>query len=141
MSKKVLIADDDDDIRSILAWRCRQHGLEVHTAHNALEAIKKVDELTPDLVCLDVQMPAGNGLSVCEMMAEDPGWKQIPVIILTGKCDENTVRKCNDLCAYYVPKCPGLWDRVGPLVVELLRIPATPSDPAAMAIAFRDFAL
>jgi len=79
-------------------------------------------DLAPDLMILDINMPAGNGLSVCEMLATDPGSSAIPVIILTGRNDPDTIRRCHDMLAYYVLKCPDVWRRVEPVVFELMDI-------------------
>ena len=87
-----------------------------------MSALMKIDALEPDLVILDVNMPSGSGLSVCEMVARDPNLKSIPVIILTGRTDGETIASCNRLDAYYVPKGPNIWSRLEPLVVDLLGI-------------------
>ena len=124
MDQTVLIADDDPALVEHLGWRCRRLGLRVLTAHDALSTLTTVRDAHPDMVCLDVNMPGGNGLSVCEMLASEPAWTSIPVIILTGREDEQTVIRCHQLCAYYIPKCPNVWARVEPLLCELLGLPA-----------------
>lgn len=118
--KSVLIADDDKQLVAALAMRIERLGVEVRTAHDALSALNEAYRSAPDLIILDVSMPAGNGLSVCEMLATDPGSSLIPVIILTGRHDRETVRRCHDMLAYYVLKCPDTWVRVEPIVRELL---------------------
>jgi CheY-like chemotaxis protein len=54
------------------------------------------------------------------MLSHDEHLKSIPVIVLTGRKDQETVRSCNDLLAYYVPKGADMWRRLEPLVDELL---------------------
>ena len=122
----ILIADDDRDLVEALAVRCRSLGLEVRTAHDARAALNVIFETRPDVACLDVNMPCGNGLSVCEMLASDARFLSLPVIMLTGNTDPDTVRRCHTLCAYYVPKGTELWSRIGPLLHELLPAPPTP---------------
>ncbi len=117
--KTVLIADDDTDLVAALELRCRQLGLEVITAEDALSS---VDCTLPDLVCMDVSMPGGNGLAACEMMADDQRLASIPVIILTGSSDEETIRRCHRMNAYYVQKSSDVWQRVEPILCELLEI-------------------
>jgi CheY-like chemotaxis protein len=119
-SKTVLIADDDRDLVQILALRCEQIGVDVLVAHDAMTALGLAHEHTPDLICLDVNMPSGSGLSVCEMLSNDEKLSSIPVIMLTGQTDEETVRRCHSLCAYYVLKSSDIWQRVGPFVKEVL---------------------
>lgn len=119
-TKTVLIADDDRDLVAGLAIRCRKLGIRVLTAHDAMTALAHATSGSPDLVCLDVNMPAGNGLSVCEMMATHHQLQDVPVIIMTGNRDESTQRRCHQLAAYYVPKCERTWERLQPLITELL---------------------
>lgn len=130
MNKKtILIAEDDRELGELLAARCRRLGLEAIAVRTATDALSVVECHRPDLVCLDVNMPAGNGLSVCEMMASDDRWSEIPVIILTGRTDPETVLRCHRLCAYYVLKCPDVWSRVEPLLYELLELEPCPEEP------------
>ena len=120
--KRILIVDDDADFVDALAMRCRQVGLEVVTARNALTAVAAISRDLPDLVCVDVNMPTANGLSICEMMANDPEMARIPVIVLTGCKDEEMIRRCEDLCAYYIHKSADVWRRVEPVIYELIDI-------------------
>jgi DNA-binding response OmpR family regulator len=124
-AKTLLIADDDHDLVSILSIRCRLLGLKVFTAFDAFTALSLVRSTMPDLVCLDVGMPAGNGLSVCEMITSDATFREIPVIILTGRSDPQTICRCHSMCAYYVEKSTDTWERLEPLIRELLEIPST----------------
>ncbi len=118
--KTVLIADDDHELVHVLAVRCRRLGLNVLCAHDAFTSLSLVKTGRPDVVCLDVDMPAGNGLSVCEMLSSDAACRTIPIIILTGRTDPETIMRCHSLCAYYVEKCPDVWSRIEPLLKELL---------------------
>src|SRR6185295_12961866 len=53
-------------------------------AGNGFEALVKVDELTPDLILLDVMMPGMNGFEVCQRLKAEPRWRHIPVILVTA---------------------------------------------------------
>jgi response regulator RpfG family c-di-GMP phosphodiesterase len=68
-------------------------------------------------------MPAGSGLGVCEMMSSDERLHNIPVIVLTGNSDEQTIRRCHNLMVYYVEKNVHVWDRLYPLMMDLLGKP------------------
>jgi CheY-like chemotaxis protein len=118
----ILIADDDRELVQVLALRCRALGVHVECAHDALRALNLMQPTMPDLICLDVNMPAGNGLSVCEMLASEPRWAKTPVIILTGRTDPEIIIRCHQLCAYYVLKGGDVWSRIEPLVGELLSV-------------------
>lgn len=118
--KTILIVDDDPQIVEVIAKRCRSIGLKVLVAHNALSALLLIDKRLPDLVCLDVELPTGNGLDICEIMATSQETHNIPVIVLTGRRDAETIRTCRNLRAYYVPKSAPLWQQLEPLIYELI---------------------
>jgi DNA-binding response OmpR family regulator len=120
MSKSILIADDDQDTVDLLTFRCQALGLQVHTAANALRAMHGIEENRPDVVILDVDMPFGDGLRVREMMLKDEKLSSIPVIILTGSTNEKTVRKCHEHLSYYILKCPNVWSRLEPVLLDVL---------------------
>ena len=129
MKNSILIADDDRDVVELLTLRCSELGLKVDTANNAMTALGKAEEQLPDAVILDVDMPLGNGLSVCEMMASHEELQCIPVIVLTGKKNEEVVRRCHELNAYYVLKSPNLWSRIEPLLKEIIESESAPNSP------------
>jgi CheY-like chemotaxis protein len=118
--KVVLIADDDRDLVDALALRCGRLGLKALCAYDGFSALSLIKSERPDMACLDVDMPAGNGLCVCEMVASDETCRSIPIAILTGRSDPDTIMRCHSLCAYYVEKCPDVWSRIEPLLKELL---------------------
>jgi DNA-binding response OmpR family regulator len=128
MQKAVLIADDDRELVNVIAMRCRRHGLKVLCAHDAFTALSLAKSKMPDMVCLDVEMPAGSGLSVCEMLVSDEACRSIPVAIMTGRTDPDTIIRCHNMCAYYIEKCPDVWTRLEPLLTEILG-PAVESGP------------
>ena len=130
-SKRVLIADDDRDLVRVLQMRCHQLGVDVIVAYDAMTALTLIHEKRPDLVCLDVSMPAGNGLSVCEMLCNDPELSSTAVVMLTGSADAETIRRCHEMCAYYVLKSSDVWQRLEPIVCELLQIQLPQHKPAS----------
>jgi CheY-like chemotaxis protein len=133
MQPLVFIADDDADVVDLLTRRCRNLGLRVDSAPNAMTALGKIEENEPDLVILDVDMPQGNGLSICEMMAGHESLANIPVIMLTASSSESTIRRCHQLCAYYVLKSPDVWSRVEPLLREVLALDRVTAQPPGSA--------
>lgn len=118
--KYVLIADDDAMLVQALKVRCTQLGLKVRTAADGLAALGLIDDEVPDLVFLDVQMPAADGLEVCRKLARGKPAVPLPVIMLTGRADEPTRRRCEELGAYYVLKAPDAWKQLRPIVSKLL---------------------
>jgi DNA-binding response OmpR family regulator len=118
--KSIFIADDDTQLVRALSLRCQTMGLQVCQAYDSVTALSQIHAQLPDFICLDVNLPGGNGLSLCEMLCSDDRTARIPKIILTGRSDPDTIRRCHTMCAYYVEKSPQVWDRVGPLLYEFL---------------------
>ncbi|RCS46456.1 response regulator [Bremerella cremea] len=122
MKKTVLIADDNADIVDILKRRCETLGLNVIVANNAMEALTKAEAYQPEAIMLDVNMPHGNGLSVCEMLTHHEQLSSIPVIVLTGNTSSEVVKRCHQLCAFYIPKTTDIWSQIEPVLCDLLKI-------------------
>ena len=81
-SLRVLIVDDEEDIRDILSDRLQAYGYEIVTAADGSEALEKVEKTSPDLVLLDIQLPELNGMEVLSRIKlEHP---QITVIMITA---------------------------------------------------------
>lgn len=125
-ARQVVIADDDSDLVQLLSERFSALGCSVIGVHTSLDAINIIHRAQPDLVVLDVNMPTGSGLCVCEMMATDERLRSVPVIILTGCSDERTIRRCHDMLVFYVQKGADVWSRIDPLVRELLHLGDAP---------------
>lgn len=118
--KYVLIADDDALLVQALKVRCTHLGLKVRTATDGMTALSLIHDEVPDLVFLDIHMPAADGLEVCRKLARGKEVVPIPVIMLTGRTDEPTRRRCEELGAYYVLKAPDAWKQLKPIVTKLL---------------------
>ena len=125
-AQTVLIADDDQALVQALAIRCRQLGLNVETVPDGMQAYEAITARPPDLLILDVQMPAVNGLYLCEELARETNLAPIPTIILSGVSDQGTVSKCERLGAHYVWKGLDTWDNLKPIICELLDLHAAP---------------
>lgn len=116
----VLIADDDSDLVHMLALSLQGLGLEVFRSPDAMHALVGTHRARPDLVVLDVNMPGGNGLSVCEMLADNERTAHIPVIVMSGQSAIDIRRRCYALGAHYVIKGPRLLEEVEFLAAQLL---------------------
>ena len=89
-TRKVLIADDEPDILEILKYNLVAEGFEVITAKDGDEALEKARRTEPDLVVLDVMMPKKSGVEVCQIMRNQPMFKETLIIFLTAVNDEGT---------------------------------------------------
>jgi CheY-like chemotaxis protein len=81
---RILVADDSEKLLAALQLQLERHGFEVHTSPDAYLALAKAKNFMPDLLILDIRMPAGNGFSVLERMDKIPELRHTPVIYMTG---------------------------------------------------------
>ena len=84
MAKKILIVDDDKQIVLLLASRLKANKYEVTVAYDALQAVAKAFNEKPDLILLDIKMPAGSGISVMDDLRNSADTALIPVIVITA---------------------------------------------------------
>lgn len=80
--KKILIADDDKNIRSVLKTELTLEGYQVILATSGLEALREIRDKTPDLVILDIKMPGMHGLKALEEIRKEN--KSLPIIICSA---------------------------------------------------------
>ncbi len=83
--KKILIADDNENIREALTYLLEDEGYQLWLAKDGAETIEKVKEFHPDILFLDIMMPEINGYDVCQVIKSDPVLKNTYVIMLTAK--------------------------------------------------------
>ena len=93
MTKKILIADDEQNIVISLEFLMKREGFAVCVATDGQEAIDKVRSETPDLVLLDIMMPRKNGYEVCQEIRSDPQLQGTRILMLTAKGREMEVTK------------------------------------------------
>jgi two-component system alkaline phosphatase synthesis response regulator PhoP len=89
---KILIAEDERDIRDLIAFTLRFAGYEVITANNGEEAVALTLKEIPDLVITDVRMPKMTGYEACKQIKADPTTQHIPVVFLSAKGQEAEVQ-------------------------------------------------
>jgi two-component system response regulator (stage 0 sporulation protein F) len=92
---KLLIVDDEIDVREFAKRFFAKRGIEVHTASGGGEALKIIDAEKPDLVLLDVQMEGINGIEVLKRLRDADN--TIKVIMVTGAEDTQTVNQASSL--------------------------------------------
>jgi DNA-binding response OmpR family regulator len=89
----VLVADDDEDILTLVAFRLERAGCEVITARSGDEALKLAIEQTPDLAVLDVMMPGLDGYGVTRELRRTDKTTEMPVILLTARTEDADVAR------------------------------------------------
>jgi DNA-binding response OmpR family regulator len=88
MKKTILIADDEPDIVETLKFLLESEGYACMTAYDGEEAFKLAKERQPDLIILDVMMPKINGYKVSRLLKFDERYKDIPVLMVTARTQE-----------------------------------------------------
>ena len=89
---KILIAEDDPDIRELVAFTLRFAGHEVVTTSNGEEAVQLAGHEFPDLILMDIRMPRMTGYDACRVMKANSELKDIPVVFLSAKGQESEIQ-------------------------------------------------
>lgn len=95
----IVVAEDDDDIRELLAMRLASRGFEVATATDGRAALELVRTRRPVAAVLDWMMPVVQGHEVCRMLKEDASTAEIPIVLLTARAMEGDVHRAFELGA------------------------------------------
>ena len=82
--KKILVVDDEPDVRNFIAAVLEDAGFNVETAIDGLDALEKVEAFSPDLMTLDMVMPRMPGIKVIRKLREKERWAKLPVIVITA---------------------------------------------------------
>jgi len=86
---RILIIDDQADIRRLIRWTLEFEDYEIHEANNGPAGIEQARAIKPDLVLLDVMMPGGlDGFQVCEQLRADPELGTVKVVMLTARSQQ-----------------------------------------------------
>jgi two-component system alkaline phosphatase synthesis response regulator PhoP len=93
MSKKILIADDEQNIVISVEFLMKREGYEVSVAGDGEEALARIRAEKPDLVLLDVMMPKKNGFDVCQEVRADASLAGVRILMLTARGREMEVAK------------------------------------------------
>ena len=89
----ILVAEDERDIRELIAFTLRFGGFEVEEAANGIEAVEKARKLRPDLIILDVRMPKKTGYEACQELKRAEETKDIPIVFLSAKGQEAEIKQ------------------------------------------------
>jgi CheY-like chemotaxis protein len=89
---RILIAEDEPDIRELVAFTLRFAGHEVVTTSNGEEALNQASLIVPDLILMDVRMPKMTGYDACRAMKATPSLRDIPVVFLSAKGQDSEIQ-------------------------------------------------
>ena len=87
----VLVADDDEDILTLVALRFRRSGLEVILARDGEEALELIQTRAPDAAVLDIAMPKLTGLEVVRRLRDSEATRSLPIVLLTARAADKDV--------------------------------------------------
>jgi DNA-binding response OmpR family regulator len=99
MAKKILIVDDDKQIVLLLASRLRANKYEIVVAYDAMQAVAKAFSEKPDLILLDIKLPAGSGISVMDNLSISTETALTPVIVITAYPSPEIQQKVKEMGA------------------------------------------
>jgi CheY-like chemotaxis protein len=89
---RILIAEDEPDIRELVAFTLRFAGHEVTATSNGEEALQQASQIIPDIIIMDVRMPKMTGYDACRAMKADILLKDIPVVFLSAKGQDSEIQ-------------------------------------------------
>lgn len=90
---KALIVEDDADARKVLSLILKLDGYQIFAAPGGPEAVEMMQTLIPDLILLDVMMPGMDGYEVCQWVRSNAATALVPVVMLSGKADPESVAR------------------------------------------------
>ncbi len=141
MKAKILLVDDEPDMRQALGYRLENAGYELIHATNGAEALDIIQQRRPDLILSDFMMPEMNGIELTRVVKSHPLWYSTEVMLVSCNVDPEFRRKAMALgAADYLPKSAGakaILERVEKLIGGAIaaRAEAPPASTGAAALA------
>ncbi len=120
VKRTILVADDDPGHLRLMELVLDAHEYLVVGVENGAEAMEYLDENTPDLAILDVQMPFATGLEVCARARSDHRLKDLPIIIMTAMTDDRIERRATEAGASLVLHKPLTGEAIRGVIREIL---------------------
>ncbi len=103
--KKILVVEDEESLLKLESILLTSKGYEVTGVSNGLAALESLAQSKPDLVLLDIMLPAMDGFEVCQRIKSDPATRDIPVVMLTAKKSREDMARGQQVGAdWYITK-------------------------------------
>jgi DNA-binding response OmpR family regulator len=99
MGKKILLIDDETELVEMVCTRLEANGYQVIVAFNGSEGLARAEAEEPNLILLDIAMPGMDGLEVLRRLKYNTETRDIPVVMLTGKGESQSLFRAQDLMA------------------------------------------
>jgi two-component system phosphate regulon response regulator PhoB len=90
-TERILVVDDEEDLLELIHYNLSNEGYQVRCVATGEMAIREARALMPDLILLDLLLPAVDGLAVCKALKSDPQTRHIPIMMVTAKTEEADV--------------------------------------------------
>jgi len=97
--KRILIVDDEEDLRKMLKFRLVSVGYDVVEGLDGQDGLDKARSTNPDLIVLDLMLPKIDGFRVCRMLKFDEKYKHIPIIMFTARAQKQDVETSKEMGA------------------------------------------
>ncbi|MFA6283021.1 MAG: response regulator [Desulfurivibrionaceae bacterium] len=95
----ILVVEDDENIQQLVGYNLAKAGFHVIYADNGEQALNVIKREKPDLIVLDLMLPGLSGFEICKLVRKDPKTKNLPIVMLTAKSEENDMAAGLDLGA------------------------------------------
>jgi len=95
----ILVVEDDENIQQLVGYNLAKAGFHVLYADNGEQALSVIKREKPELIVLDLMLPGLNGFEVCKLVRKDPKNRNLPIVMLTAKSEENDMAAGLDLGA------------------------------------------
>lgn len=93
MKNLIMLVDDEPNLRELLRQMLELGGFDVVEAEDGLEALEKLEMITPDVMILDVMMPNLDGVSLCKKLRAGTTFARLPIIMVSGKTQHRAVQE------------------------------------------------
>ena len=104
MAKKILIVEDEPDLRALTELFLQRAGYETVSCENGREVFPSLDTTTPDLILMDVMLPGMDGIALAKALSADPAKSKIPLIAVTAMSDTKSTFLELPQCVGFVSK-------------------------------------
>lgn len=103
--QNILVIDDDNDLLTVLSHRLQSQGFNVITCREAARGKQLATQRRPHLILLDLHLPDGDGLQLCEQLSDGQATSDIPIIVISGDEQVDIIRRCRAAgCHYFLRK-------------------------------------
>lgn len=89
----IMVVEDEEAIATLLSYNLEKEGYDVSIVSNGLNAVSEIEKLMPSVILLDWMLPEISGVEICKLVRSKPDIKNIPIIMLTAKSQEEDIVK------------------------------------------------